>query len=438
MATALDNDIESGDEFEDALEELPLSKENGYTKSCDSKPIPIANPDAFEFLLPMILAQSSKKNSFRNNLPFPRDRSTTNLWTFLKNLIGKDVTRISMPVHFNEPLSFTQRLCEDIEYIELLHKAADADTEHKRLAYLAALASSCFVTTLTRHSKPFNPLLGETYEQVRTEDGYCLIVEQVSHHPPITALHCESDKWMFWEEYKLDVKFRGQWVRIQPNGLVHFKTKADGHHYSWNKPHTTVHNLIIGQYWADHEGEVTIQSHQTGDQAFVDWVPYSKAKDKYRELNGEVVDSSGSVIYQLIGEWDKGMKRYNEDGSDEFTLWTAHEPIPDNERQYGFTLFSMTLNEEDSSVKCPTDSRKRPDQQLLENGQVDEAAEEKTRLEEKQRAVRKAREKKKQEWKPLWFEEYNDPDTGTTYYAFNGKYWDAKLKNDYSMCPDIF
>ena len=29
-------------------------------------------------------------------------------------------------------------------------------------------------------------------------------------------------------------------------------------------------------------------------------------------ISGEVVDSNGSVIYQLIGEWDKGMKRYNE------------------------------------------------------------------------------------------------------------------------------
>ena len=28
--------------------------------------------------------------------------------SFLKNLVGKDITRISMPVHFNEPLSFTQ------------------------------------------------------------------------------------------------------------------------------------------------------------------------------------------------------------------------------------------------------------------------------------------------------------------------------------------
>ena len=29
-------------------------------------------------------------------------------------------------------------------------------------------------------------------------------------------------------------------------------------------------------------------------------------------ISGEVVDSNGSVIYQLIGEWDKGMKQYNE------------------------------------------------------------------------------------------------------------------------------
>ena len=83
-----------------------------------------------------------------------------------------------------------------------------------------------------RHSKPFNPLLGETFELVHKEHAYCLIAEQVSvtlprcwhlatpfylshsdqvsHHPPVTAMHCESAKWIFWEEYNLDIKFRGQ------------------------------------------------------------------------------------------------------------------------------------------------------------------------------------------------------------------------------------
>lgn len=30
------------------------------------------------------------------------------LYSFLKNWIGRDLTRITMPVTFNEPLSFTQ------------------------------------------------------------------------------------------------------------------------------------------------------------------------------------------------------------------------------------------------------------------------------------------------------------------------------------------
>ena len=41
---------------------------------------------------------------------------------------------------------------------------------------------------------------------------------------------------------------------------------------------------------------------------------------------------------------------------------------------------------------APSDSRKRPDQRLMEEGQWDEANDEKLRLEEKQRAARKQRE----------------------------------------------
>ena len=49
-----------------------------------------------------------------------------------------------------------------------------------------------------------------------------------------------------------------QWIKVQPTGLVHFKTKDDGYHYSWNKPHTTVHNLILGSLWADHVSQLVL------------------------------------------------------------------------------------------------------------------------------------------------------------------------------------
>lgn len=65
----------------------------------------------------------------------------------------------------------------------------------------------------------------------------------------------------------------------------------------------------------------------------------------------------------------------------------------------------MSLNEMPPDIKppntlCPTDSRLRPDVRKLESGDIDGAAAEKTRLEEKQRETRKAMKTKKIEWKP--------------------------------------
>ena len=60
----------------------------------------------------------------------------------------------------------------------------------------------------------------------------------------------------------------------------------------------------------------------------------------------------------------------------------------------------MTLNEmEGDWMKerlCPTDSRLRPDIRLMEAGQIDEAAADKTRLEQKQRDARRARKSRKE------------------------------------------
>jgi len=60
----------------------------------------------------------------------------------------------------------------------------------KRLALIAAHQITVFTCLEKMVSKPFNPLLGETFELVK--DGFELIAEQVSHHPPITAVHCQG------------------------------------------------------------------------------------------------------------------------------------------------------------------------------------------------------------------------------------------------------
>lgn len=62
------------------------------------------------------------------------------------------------------------------------------------------------------------------------------------------------------------------------------------------------------------------------------------------------------------------------------------------ENMYYFSTLALTLNEPEEGV-APTDSRKRPDQRLMEQGRWEEANTEKQRLEEKQRTVRRERER---------------------------------------------
>lgn len=117
-----------------------------------------------------------------------------NLWSIMKNCIGKELSKIPMPVNFNEPLSMLQRLTEDYEYSELLDSAAKCTDVCEQLAYVAAFTISSYSTTSNRTGKPFNPLLGETYECDRTDDfGWRVIAEQV------TCSNC----WFLQIRYKL-------------------------------------------------------------------------------------------------------------------------------------------------------------------------------------------------------------------------------------------
>lgn len=71
-----------------------------------------------------------------------------------------------------------------------------------------------------------------------------------------------------------------------------------------------------------------------------------------------------------------------------YNIFTFSE---DSEKYYNFTELACQLNEVEEGV-APTDSRFRPDQRLMENGEWDKANAEKLRLEEKQRTSRRARE----------------------------------------------
>ncbi|KRY51755.1 Oxysterol-binding protein 2 [Trichinella britovi] len=399
----------------------------------------------------------------RQRIP-PKPNVPLNLWSIMKNCIGKELSKIPMPVNTNEPLSMLQRLTEDLEYSSIVDQAAQCGDVYEQMCYVAAFTVSSYSTTTNRTGKPFNPLLGETYEWDRTDDlGWRSLCEQVSHHPPAAALHAESQRWKLWQEFTMSSKFRGKYLSIVPLGYSHLEFLESGNYYIWRKVTTVVHNIIVGKLWIDNYGDMTIEEKKHGVKCHLKYIPYSYfSKDTPRKVTGVVTDKDGVVYWVLKGTWDDHMECAKVIGQSEKhsstdkpvyetmppkLLWKRNPPLPGAETFYNFTLFAVQLNEEEEGV-APTDSRNRPDQRLMEQGNFDDANMEKIRLEEKQRASRKQREIEAEQaisegreykgYEPVWFTKHKDPWTGNIIHSFNGKYWEHKSRQDWSNCPDIY
>ncbi|XP_029475169.1 oxysterol-binding protein 2 isoform X3 [Rhinatrema bivittatum] len=407
------------------------------------------------------------KKRRRTRIP-DKPNYSLNLWSIMKNCIGKELAKIPMPVNFNEPLSMLQRLTEDLEYHELLDKAAKCESSTEQLCFVAAFSVSSYSTTVSRTGKPFNPLLGETFELDLLEElGFRSISEQVSHHPPAAAHHVYSKcGWTLWQEITIASKFRGKYLSIMPLGAIHLEFRASGNHYVWRKVTSTVHNIIVGKLWIDQSGEIEIINHKTTEKCQMKFIPYSYfSRDAPRKVTGMVTGADGKAHFVLSGSWDdkleyakivQSTKDSNSSGGNlkmvyqtlpPKVIWKKY-PLPENaENMYSFSELALTLNEPLERI-APTDSRLRPDQRLMENGKWDEANMEKQRLEEKQRAVRHRREmeavrameqgKDYEGYQPLWFERKVDPLTGELMCVYKGGYWEAKDRWDWSVCPDIF
>ena len=131
-----------------------------------------------------------------------------NVWSLIKDWVGKDITRLSVPVYINEPLCELQRRAEGFEHSYLLDEvhtpplgvttvvvfnchlthapvsqAAEmpAQSQDRLLAIAAYAVSIC--CTIRRTTKPFKDLQNATYELVYPERGYRLVGEKVHRSP---------------------------------------------------------------------------------------------------------------------------------------------------------------------------------------------------------------------------------------------------------------
>lgn len=367
----------------------------------------------------------------RTRLPAKVSGDEFSVFAMLRKNVGKDLSQVSFPISFNEPLSALQKLCEELEYSDMLVTRAVASSDPiERLIFVSAFAVSAFCATKTRATrKPFNPILGETYECVRADKGMKYFSEKVSHHPPIMAAYAEGEGWKFELNSSIRQKFWGKSLEVIPEGLNRltiFKSGAtDGEPsgiFHWDKPSSFVRNLMSGSKYLEHIGKVTVSNDLGPEKATIEFKPGTTfgGEGSRNKVEIKVMDGDGEVRATVVGKWDSELIRTD---SDELVF--EANPLPERSSDYyGFSRFAIELNEITDDLKpdsrlAPTDSRLRPDQRLMEEGKIDEAEVLKAKLEERQRIRRK-----KAEHAPVWFEKA----PGSEDWIYKGGYFENAEK----------
>ncbi|XP_018445238.1 oxysterol-binding protein-related protein 3A [Raphanus sativus] len=353
-------------------------------------------------------------------------------WKMMQKYIGSDITSmVTLPVIIFEPMTTLQKMAELMEYSHLLDMADKTQDPYMRMVYASTWAISVYYA-YQRTWKPFNPILGETYEMTN-HNGINFIAEQVSHHPPMSAAHAENEHFSYDCTSKLKSKLLGNSIDFYPVGRTRVTLKRDGVVLDLVPPPTKAHNLIFGRTWVDSSGEMIMTNLTTGDKAVLYFQPCGWFGSGRYEVDGYVYNSAEEPKILVTGKWNESLSYQACDIEGEPLTCTKLEEVwkvaeAPKKDKYQYTHFAHKVNSFDTapSKLLSSDSRLRPDRYALDTGDMTKAGYEKSRLEERQRAEKRSREQTGQPFVPKWFDE-TDEVTPTPWgdlevYQFNGKY----------------
>ncbi|CAI5483887.1 unnamed protein product [Closterium sp. Yama58-4] len=262
----------------------------------------------------------------RTRLPLPDKQNRPGslaggLWAALRECVGRDLSRVCLPVQLNEPIGLLHKCAEEMEYSWLLDRAAEhgrRGDQLMRALHVAAFAMSGYANTSGRMHKPFNPLLGETYEASYPDKGFKLLAEKTyeadcsdkgfkllaekvaseegsavlgavnapgavwSHlHPPSSPFPPHFSPFLpSSPRPSLQVRFWGPSMHLVPCGLTstlippplflhpyscspsaffHSCPAGGGERYEWSKVTTGIYNIIVGKLQVEHFGTMHIR-----------------------------------------------------------------------------------------------------------------------------------------------------------------------------------
>eukprot|EP00762_Andalucia_godoyi_P000835 ANDGO_03739.mRNA.2 Oxysterol-binding protein homolog C23B6.01c len=255
--------------------------------------------------------------------------------------------------------------------------------------------------------KPYNPILGETFEASYTipESGAKIhyFAEQVSHHPPISAIHghIPAKNIVIDGYYYPKSRFLGNSAASLGDGraFVHLLDHGETYMVTW--PNVYARGILFGSLIMELGGKVSIECLETEYVCDIEFKTKGMFGGEYNKIEGRIKHpKQKKALFKITGKWNE-MLEITEEATgktqlffDPATAQRLRKYIPPDEELPANNSLRIWADVTESLVKKDQEN----------------ATKFKSDLEESQRLEKKERKEKKEEWEPKFFKKVNKHD----------------------------
>lgn len=263
--------------------------------------------------------------------------------------------------------------------------------------------------------KPYNPVLGEVYRCAFPHRGAAgetlLVAEQVSHHPPVTALHLRNDTLGFrMNSYTApEPKFWGNSLEVKLTGEIRIVlTNFDDEEYIITRPFIHMTGFLAGKQRLEFNGLSSFICTKSGLGAEVEYKSRGSLtiRGDMHSVNGRIYElSTNQTLYTMDGHWDKKVMLTDVRTNQQKTLFDYEAVLAEKSM---VAVLPLAEEEEKSFstkvwAECST---------AIKTGDSAAANAEKRKVEDHQRKLRKERKEAGVLWQWHYFAQREDGQEG--------------------------
>nr|CAD7432463.1 unnamed protein product [Timema monikensis] len=379
------------------------------------------------------------------------------IWYLVKQVRpGMDLSKVVLPTFILEPRSFLDKLADSYYHADILAKAVMEDDAFTRMKCIVQWYLSGLYKKPKGLKKPYNPILGETfrcYWKHPNGSRTFYLAEQISHHPPVSAFYVTNrqDGFCINGSILAKSKFYGVYAENRPSDvskpgwlehqvLIHQGKVAlflelarfevsqvtrlckpvypegnstsaildgvalltllpRGEDYSITTPYAHCKGILMGTLTMELGGKVILDCEKTGYKTEIDFKlkPFLGGVDQTNMISGRL-KLGKETLATIEGYWDGAVNIKDRRTGEEQLLW---KPTPEVRAQR-LKRYTVSIDHqgdfESENLWQHVSAAILGDDQIM-------ATEEKTVLEEAQRAAVKERKLKCLEWVPKHFEQ---------------------------------